>query len=256
MNDTGPPGATTIMRDSTGKVEKQASLFKDADFLHYQVVRSKNRKRTMTLKIERDGTAVILVPEKTPKSEIDRFFRSKIDWITRKLSEYRSTPGAMKAPRLFVPGDRFLYLGEEFPLEMIDGVRKKLVLSKGVFKLCSDHNADPRQLFIDWYKQRAREIFTERVAHYGRQLGLEPSGIRISSARTRYGSCSPDNSLSFSYRLVMAPYSVIDYIIIHELAHIRIKNHSKRFWEYVGKLMPDYKERKLWLTQKGHLLEI
>ena len=243
------------MRDSKGKVEKQASLFKDADFLHYQIIRSKNRKRTMTLKIERDGSAVMLVPEKTPKIEIDRFFRSKIGWISKKLKEYRDAHDLTGVPHRFVSGERFFYLGEEFPLEIVDGSRKKLALSRGVFRLCGDHNADPRQLFIDWYKERAREIFTERVIHYGRQLGLEPSGIRISSARTRYGSCSPDNSLSFSYRLVMAPYYVIDYIIIHELAHIRVKNHSKRFWECVGKAMPDYRERKLWLTKNGHMLE-
>jgi predicted metal-dependent hydrolase len=111
-------------------------------------------------------------------------------------------------------------------------------------------------MFREWYRQRARQIFPERVGFYARRLDLAWKGIRITSARTRYGSCSADNRLSFSFRLVMAPYDVIDYIVVHELAHIKIKNHSKRFWEYIGKVMPDYRQRKEWLAKKGYLLDI
>jgi len=142
LSYTGEALAGIIISDPRGNVEKQTSLFKDADFLHYQIVRSKNRRRTMTLKIERDGTAVILVPERTPKGEIDRFFRSKIGWIAKKLKEYRAAPGITETPRYYVEGERFLYLGEEFPLEAVEGGKKKLTLSRGVFRLNNDHNAD------------------------------------------------------------------------------------------------------------------
>ena len=237
-------------------MEEQASLFNDADFLNYQIVRSKNRKRTMTLKVERNGTVVILVPDKTPKEEIHRFFRSRVSWIARKLKEYRDLIGKAGGPRRYVTGERFLYLGEEYPLEVIEGKSAKLTLYRGVFRLCSDHNADGREMFRAWYRERARQIFLERVSFYGRHLHLSWKGIRITSARTRYGSCSSDDRLSFSFRLVMAPYDVIDYIVVHELAHIRIKNHSKRFWEYIGEVMPDYKRRKEWLATRGYLLDM
>jgi len=237
-------------------VEGQASLFNDTDLLSYQIVRSKNRKRTMTLKLERNGAVIILVPEKTPNEEIDCFFRSKILWITKRLEEYRKLVGKTGGSRRYVTGERFFYLGEEYPLEVIDGRSAKLSLYRGVFRLCSDHNADGREMFRAWYRARARDIFAERVDFYGRRLDLSWKGIRITSARTRYGSCSSDDRLSFSYRLVMAPYDVIDYIVVHELAHIRVKNHSKRFWEYIEKVMPDYKRRKEWLAARGHLLDI
>jgi hypothetical protein len=111
-------------------------------------------------------------------------------------------------------------------------------------------------MFIRWYTMRAREIFAERVAFYARDMGLTFNGIRVTRARTRYGSCSFDNRLSFSYRLVMAPYDIIDYIIVHELAHVRIKNHSKDFWRYVEARLPGYRESKVWLKAKGLLLDV
>jgi len=141
--------------DQRGSVEEQASLFNDADFLNYQIVRSKNRKRTMTLKVERNGTVVILVPDKTPKEEIHRFFRSRVSWIARKLKEYRDLIGKAGGPRRYVTGERFLYLGEEYPLEVIEGKSAKLTLYRGVFRLCSDHNADGREMFRAWYRERA-----------------------------------------------------------------------------------------------------
>ena len=239
-----------------GNVEEQASLFNDTEFLNYRIVRSKNRKRTMTLKLERTGAVVILVPDRTPKEEIHRFFNSKVPWIHKKLSEYRESAENLHTPRRFAPGEKFLYLGEEYPLEVTQGPTSRLALSHGSFILSRNHATDERQVFIRWYKMRAQEIFAERVAFYARDMGLTFNGIRVTSARTRYGSCSFDNRLSFSYRLVMAPYNIIDYIIVHELAHVRIKNHSRDFWKYVETRLPGYRQSKAWLKAKGILLDV
>jgi hypothetical protein len=96
----------------------------------------------------------------------------------------------------------------------------------------------------------------ERVAYYSRQLSLFQEGIKITSAHYRYGSCSSKNRLSFTWRLVMAPLAVIDYIIIHELIHIKVKNHSKAFWDSVGTVMPDFRTHKRWLKENGHSLKL
>lgn len=210
----------------------------------------------MTLKIERDGAIVIRVPEMTTKGEIDDFYRSKIPWISKQLKEHKETIAALASPKRYVTGENFLYLGDEYPLQHVENVHAGLALSRGVFTLGRGSAQDGREAFIKWYKARAKEIFGRRVGHYSKLFNLVPRGIRVTSARSRYGSCSPGNNLSFSYRLVMAPYSVIDYIIVHELAHIKIKNHSKHFWEFMAELMPDYRQHKLWLKKKGHLLEI
>jgi predicted metal-dependent hydrolase len=102
-----------------------------------------------------------------------------------------------------------------------------------------------------WYRQRALSFLPERVKFYEEIMGCTARAIRISRARSRWGSCSADNRLAFSWRLMMAPQEVIDYIVIHELAHIREKNHSPRFWSLVGKICPDYKDQRRWLRNTG-----
>ncbi|HEY3277579.1 MAG TPA: M48 family metallopeptidase, partial [Syntrophorhabdaceae bacterium] len=95
-----------------------------------------------------------------------------------------------------------------------------------------------------------------RLARYGGRYNLIPKGLTITSARTRYGSCSASNRISLTWRLVMAPYSVIDYVILHELAHIKIKNHSRQFWDFLETMVSDYRDRRLWLREHGRLLVI
>jgi predicted metal-dependent hydrolase len=227
--------------------------------IDYQIVRSRKRRKTLMLKIERDGRVVMCVPYHTPEREIDTFFREKLPWIKKKIIEKEKGPqGAVQCPKEFVPGEQFFYLGESYPLELREPGkgRKRLALSHGVFSLDSNYAATARDLFVKWYKAMALEIFTERVHFYSNKLELYPKEIRISSAKTRYGSCTADNRLFFSYKLVMAPYTQIDYVIVHELAHIKIKNHSKRFWRYMEEVMPEYRKCRKWLKDNSTLLDI
>jgi len=106
-----------------------------------------------------------------------------------------------------------------------------------------------RHYFICWYKKKARQHLSDRVDFYCNMLRLEAGGIRITSAESRWGSCSEDNRLSFSFRLIMAPPQVIDYVVVHELMHIREKNHSSKFWDLVIEVIPDYKTHRRWLRE-------
>ena len=114
--------------------------------------------------------------------------------------------------------------------------------------------SDPRDQ--EWYRQRASELIPERVQYFAEQLGLEYQRVRISNAKRIWGSCSPKNSLSFSWRLAMAPIKVVDYIVVHELTHIVHKNHGKLFWRRVAKTIPNHKELRQWLRDNEHLLSI
>ena len=93
-------------------------------------------------------------------------------------------------------------------------------------------------------RRRAAEVIPQRVAHYAPLMGVTPVGVKITSARTRFGSCSGKNSLCFSWRVMLYPPAAIDYVVVHELAHIRHHNHSKDFWAFVASVMPDYRERQ------------
>jgi len=226
--------------------------------IDYSVVRSRKRRKTLVLTIERDGSVVIRVPYRTPDREIEAFFNGKLSWVKKKIDEKKNRVESAEHPKRFTAGEKFLYLGEHYPLEMREPGkgRGRLALSHGTFFLNSNCMAKARDIFIQWYKERAREIFTERVNFYSRKLKLYPKEVRISSAKTRYGSCTADNKVFFSFRLVMAPYLKIDYVIVHELVHIKIKNHSQRFWRYMEEVMPEYKRYRKWLKDNSLLLDI
>lgn len=224
--------------------------------LSYQLIRSKKRRKTLSLHIKEGGRVVLYVPYYTPKGEIEKFIKEKQSWIVKTISENEHR--IKEAEKVFLPGERFLYLGEWYPLEIHESDHKgpPLRLSFGNFILNKDHIGGTRDLFIQWYKREAKEKILERIDYYSHRLHLFPKGIRITNARSRWGSCSPDNRLSFSWRIIMASLPIIDYIMIHELVHIREKNHSKRFWVTLESIFPDYRKYRLWLKKNGHLLKV
>jgi predicted metal-dependent hydrolase len=188
---------------------------------------------------------------------VNRFFREKEAWVRKKLTEGQGASGSPEPDKKFLSGETFLFHGDPYPLEIVESEKSApLLLSYGVFMLRSDKRAEGRKIFTDWYKAQARQEFAERVSHYSSRFNLVPTGLTITSARTRYGSCSASNRLSFSWRLIMAPYPVIDYVILHELAHIKEKNHSRRFWNFLETIFPGYKTQRRWLREKGQMLRI
>jgi predicted metal-dependent hydrolase len=231
---------------------------KAAGELSYRLVRSKKRKKTLALQIKRDGTIMMLVPHRTSEEEAERFFRQKEAWVRKKLEE-RTRFGEPAGPgKTFSPGDVFPYLGEQYPLDIASstGSGEELVLSYGTFLLRQDKLVGARDVFVGWYKRRAREELVKRVVHYSRRFDLPVTGVTITSARSRLGSCSARNKISLTWRLIMAPYPVIDYVVLHELAHVKEKNHSKQFWDFLETMLPDYRQHRLWLKRNGHLLAI
>jgi len=224
--------------------------------LHLQLIRSKKRRKTLSLCVKADGRIVLSVPYQTPQREIERFILEKERWILQKTSE--SKRRRQEIDRSWAPGETFLYLGESYPLEIQHSGTQEpgLRFSFGSFFLCHASLRNAKELFIEWYKRKAREIIPFRVNHYSHQLHLYPQSVRISSAQSRWGSCSGDNRLSFSWRIILAPLSVIDYVLLHELVHIREKNHSRKFWNYLESILPNYKSQRLWLRENGHRLSV
>lgn len=222
--------------------------------LSYQLIRSRKRRRTISLHIKEDGKIVVYAPYSTLKCEIEKFIKEKRSWIVEKISEKERS--IREAEKAFLPGEKFLYLGELYPLEIGDNNHKKnpLKLSFGKFILDKDYIEEAKDLFIQWYKGEAKEKIVGRVNYHSNRLQLFPKGTKITSAKYRWGSCSRDNRLSFSWRIIMAPLSIIDYILIHELVHIKEKNHSKRFWSYLESILPDYRKNRLWLKKNGNAL--
>jgi predicted metal-dependent hydrolase len=220
-----------------------------------QVIRSRRRRRTFSIQIRENGKVVCRVPYHAPAKAVDQFLREKWPWVEKKLAEQKVFgEGVEKA---FVAGETFLYLGESNTLEIVDeDGRVPLELSFGRFILRKKYQSRARDVFIGWYKKEAKDRLGERVMFLSERLSLRPTGLRITSARARWGSCSHRNRLCFCWRIMMAPIEVIDYVLIHELFHIVEKNHSPRFWSLVEQILPDYKKSRRWLRENGHRLNL
>lgn len=214
-----------------------------------QIIRSK--RKTLALIVKADGSLIVRAPLKTSEKAIREFIENQAQWIEKKQAEALATPPL--SPRQYIPSETFLYLGSAYPLEIVKGQKKPLLLEEK-FKLAESVQGNAKLIFERWYREQAKQILNERANLYAGQYGFQYKKIGISSARTRWGSCSPKGSLNFSWRLILAPMEVVDYVVVHELVHTVFHNHSRRFWKRVEKITPDYKERRKWLRKNGQEL--
>jgi predicted metal-dependent hydrolase len=217
-----------------------------------QIIRS-NRK-SFSLEVKPDGRLIVRAPKSANDSLIQAMVAKKADWIITTQARLAKQFPAL-APKTFTPGEQFWYLGEKYSLQLTNRKRPLLDLD-GVFYLSKGAQNRAKDLFIEWYREETRQITADLIEKYKKQYRFNVAQVRITSARTRWGSCSGKNNLNFTYRLSMAPLNVIDYVVVHELAHLKVRNHSKAFWEAVGAIKPDYQKYRKWLKENGALLSL
>jgi len=215
-----------------------------------KIVRTK--RRTLAIEVSRDAKLIVRAPQRMPRETIDRFVAQKSGWIEKKKREARQKRATV-APKRFENGEEYPYLGRSYPLKIIENGKVPLSFGDG-FALSVNRRTDARMLFVEWYKARAKEVIQERLLYYTDLSGIEYTLFRITSAQKRWGSCNSKGNLHFAWRLVMAPLPVVDYVVVHELAHVVEKNHSARFWHRVERILPDYRDRRAWLRNNGSLL--
>ncbi len=211
-----------------------------------------SKRKTIALVIQSDGELLVRAPQRATQKQISEMLEKYADWIVKKQAEAKAKQ-TLFAPRRFADGDKFLFLGENYPIRIVKAEKPTLVLN-GDFRLAHSAQKDAKSLFEKWYKKEARPIFNERVAYYAQKNGFDVKKVKLSSARTRWGSCSSKGYINLTWRLVMAPIQIIDYVVVHELCHLREANHSKAYWAQVAAIMPDYKLRRKWLKENAHQL--
>ncbi|MFC1708829.1 M48 family metallopeptidase [Candidatus Omnitrophota bacterium] len=217
-----------------------------------KIVRSK--RKTLALEISRDASLIVRAPKKTPLEYIEKIIQKKRFWIQRKqktaYSKYRSF-----IPKEFVNGEGFLFLGDSYRLSIEDIEQPPLTLDKE-FRLSRKYLSEGRRVFIEWYRKEAYKKIEERLNWYSYLSGLKCSRFNITNAQKRWGSCNAKGNLCFSWRLIMAPLRVLDYVVVHELAHLEERNHSIKFWSKVKIIMPDYEKYNYWLRDNEYLLAV
>lgn len=216
-----------------------------------KIIRSK--RKTIALVIERDGSLIVRAPLRIPEKTIRELVQQKTDWITRGQEQMRQN---QPRQRQFNEGEILPLMGQQHPIKIVQRQRTSLTFEGGVFRLSEKAQPRASEAFSQWYKQMAAILLPARLEALAKKHNLRPKKVRISSARTRWGSCSTSGTISLTWRLVMAPPEVIDYVILHELAHLKHPNHSKDFWNTVAALMPDYKKHLNWLKKHGKDLNL
>lgn len=218
--------------------------------MDYKLIRS--RRRTISIQIENDASVLVRAPLYMPKFFITGFVNSKQNWILKKQKQIIKSMPAIQ--NNFLDGDEYLYLGKTYTLNITNNVRAKLIFTDS-FELSESLRPKAKELFEKWYKQRAKEYFENRLNELSEKIQVKYRKLHLSGGMRRLGSYSPSSgTVSLSWRLIMAPKEVVDYVIIHELCHIIQPNHSKRFWDVVAKFDTNYKNRIKWLNNNGRML--
>ncbi|MDR0220433.1 MAG: M48 family metallopeptidase [Lachnospiraceae bacterium] len=202
---------------------------------------TRQRRKTAAIYV-RAGGVEVRAPLRMPKYEIDRFVAAKEAWIEKKLAEFQKQAKKRESFALGY-GGAVRCAGREYPIVARAGQR--FGFDEACFYMPPGlAPEDIKYLCTEIYRLIAKRELTKKVAHYAPLLDASPKAVKINGAGSRWGSCSSRGNLNFSWRLMMADEAVIDYVVVHELAHLKEMNHSPRFWALVAGVLPDYRERK------------
>lgn len=200
----------------------------------------RSKRRTIGIEITQEAKLIVRAPGHVSREYLESIILKKRNWILKKQKFFQQRKSEYPA-RKFIEGESFYFLGNTFCLKII---------AEGVIRLteCLEFPecllVRARENLIQWYKARAYEKIKERIDWYSKITDLPYASIKISNSRKRLGSCSFKGRLNFSWRLIMAPLAIIDYVVVHELTHLEELNHSSRFWNKVKAVLPDYKNQE------------
>lgn len=224
--------------------------------IDYELKRS--RRKTLSVTINDQAQIRVGAPLWVEEKRIEQFLRSKSSWISKKRGEASLRHNTLRR-KTFTHGETFLFLGKEYPLNIRSHQQKNVRISFDGTQWHVENGDVPlvKEKLVDWYRAQAKEILAGRVFHFARILGVEPKEIAVRTQKRLWGSCHPTSrKIHLNWQIVLSPLEVIDYVVVHELCHLLVANHSKQFWRKVEKAIPDFKERKAWLREHGWRIRI
>jgi len=227
---------------------------------NFEIVRRPGRK-TASISVK-DNSVIVVVPHILSNEQIERVVRRKARWIRKKL-KYNLEVRKTYRPKEYVSGESFSYLGKNYRLKVGDRKPEKVSLKNGRLYVYAPHtlSGEARDTLIvsqltEWYQEQAEKALKNKAKRYSAQIVVEPKSVGIKSYKSRWGSCNSKGEVYFNWRIIMAPQSVIDYVVAHELCHLVHHNHSKVYYKLLESVVPDYKKSKEWLKINGQLLSL
>jgi predicted metal-dependent hydrolase len=208
------------------------------------------RRKTVSIFIERNGSVKVLAPITASDEKVEAAVKSREYQIFSKIAKWKELNQG-KVTREFVNGQSFLYLGRNYRLKLTENQDVPLKISGGFFHLDKSYLSKAEKVFKDFYRDKAQKKIQERLKLIEDKFAHKPTSVKVLELQNRWASWTPNNGLNFHWKCIMAPVSVLDYIIIHEMVHLKHPNHSSEFWNELHKKMPDYKEHENWLKRNG-----
>ena len=221
--------------------------------LSIEVVRTKRRKTASITVI--DGSVQAIVPDQLSNARVEKLIQKRTPWIRRKLRE--QSQAVSPKPKEYVSGESFTYLGRNYRLKILSGGYREVKLIGGYLEVDVSKNSsenDIRNALVDWYEEHALDRLTEKSDRQAGILGVSPNSIAVRDYKSRWGSCSSKGDISFNWRIIIAPHHIVDYVVVHELCHLKHPNHSPAYWRSVKREIPDYEVCRRWL--KEHATEL
>jgi predicted metal-dependent hydrolase len=202
------------------------------------------RRKSIGLMVTVEGRVVVAVPRGTSQADLARALEKHRAWIETKVAERQAAWDRLKEGEAY-------FLGEPYRLAVLRGVPGAVSLNGNEIRVPLPGDAALWPRLQTWYREQAFSLLPARVRHFGGHLSLEPGPLELKDWKRRWGQCHPDGTLKFNWRLIMLPPAVIDYVVVHELAHLKVPGHNRRFWAQVAAVLPDYAARRRWLNRAG-----
>lgn len=227
--------------------------FLQVDDLNFALRRSPRRK-TMQITVERDGQLLLVAPPDVSEASLYQFVLEKRFWIYSRLAE-KDRLLQVAPTKMFVDGEGFLYLGRSYRLKLVDNQDVPLKLTAGRFCLLRSELPQGREHFIRWYSAHGKTWLTQRMADFRNRMAVNPRGVKVQDLGYRWGSCGKGDWLYFHWKTILLPAQIVEYVVVHEMAHLYEPHHTPEFWLRVERVMPDYMRRRIWLAEHGVTVE-
>lgn len=226
-------------------------------------IKTSNKRKTIGIMVDTDSSVTVTAPVTLKDETLKKVIQKKARWILEKQRHFNEAR-ALFPIKEFVSGEEILFLGKRYRLKIIANGAKPEIrregrrLYVGISHIISpkQQKGKVRKLIADWYQSQANEVIKTRVSRLWPKVGIQPKAIKVKHQEKRWGSCSKAGVLRFNWKIVMAPASIVDYVAVHELCHLKFQNHSYAFWELVASVLPDYRERREWLKRNAPTLTL
>ncbi len=227
--------------------------------INYTIIKSSRRRKTSELTVKIDGKVTVRSPIDKPVSEIERFISKNAKWILKKQRKYKKIIPAQIMRPSYEEGSTLPYLGRNYPLRIMNHQETKenrieLVNEKEFVVYLVNNKLSKRkikELYEEWLMQQAHSVFVNKVKQYSIRLEVNPRRLLIKNLKSRWGSATKDKVINLNVNLLKASEDVVDYVTLHEICHLKIKNHSHNFWDLVHRFMPNYPDKINWLKVNG-----